>query len=192
MRIENCILKLPGCDMIIADQFYTSSSSGGATITAPPSWINSSLAVIFEKEYTKTITNYWPYNSTSTVPVVKKSGKLPTWAAAVIGVLCGLLVVVLFVGFWIYRRRKNRTQSAPVEEAKSAGTEERNLMDERGAMSPGPGPPSQSTGVETVPNSMISAATPITVESGGDAVYEMQGMLPKLFFPPSSLLLRND
>ena len=72
-----------------------------------------------------------------------------------------------------------------------------------GPASPGPGPVSSSTGMETVetarttqtagtqlsttqpsmtqastvPESLVSPVTPGTVESGGDALYEMHGML---------------
>lgn len=71
-----------------------------------------------------------------------------------------------------------------------------------GPASPGPGPVSSSTGMETaetvrtahttetqpsttqastLPDSHVSPATPGTVESGGDAVYEMHGMSMTFF-----------
>lgn len=61
-------------------------------------------------------------------------------------------------------------------------TEVRQLMYGSGPTSPIPGPQSTSTGMETAANessvqdSMLSSASPHTVESGGGTVYEMQGM----------------
>ena len=154
-----------------------SSSSGGATTTAPSSWTNSSLAGIFDKKYTKNIASYWPYDNLSGSTDTAKSSRFPTWAAAVIGVLCGLLVVALLVGYWYHHGRRNKHELPLVEEAKSVDTPGgTNLIYEGNPTSPGPGPASEATGVETVPDSMISSATPVTVESGGDAVYEMHGM----------------
>ncbi|KAJ5677548.1 uncharacterized protein N7477_003181 [Penicillium maclennaniae] len=85
----------------------------------------------------------------------KQGSKIPSWAAAIIA-----------------------PQPAPAEEPKPTDTEDHKLTDERGAISPRPGPPSHSTGVETTQNSSISAATPVTVESGGDAIYEIQDSSP--------------
>lgn len=173
---------------MIANQICKSSSSGGATTTAPSSWTNSSLAAIFEKKYT-----YWPYRIASTTTEDKKSGGFPSWAAAVIGVLSGLLIVGLLVGFWFHLRRRNQPLSASVQETKSAdNTEDTKTMHQISPTSPEPGPSSQSTGMETVQYSTISAATPVTVESGGDAIYEMQGMSQKLILSPLSTLATEN
>lgn len=153
------------------------SSSGGATTTAPSAWTNSSLAGIFDKKYIKNIATYWPYDSSSGSMDTTKSSRFPIWAAAVIGVLCGLLVVGLLVGYWYHSGHLNKHKPALVEEAKAIDTSGgANLICEGDPTSPGPGPASEATGVETVPDSLISSATPVTVESGGGAVYEMHGM----------------
>lgn len=181
------------CKILVANQICKSSSSGGATTIAPSSWTNSSLAAIFEKKYTKAITTFWPYRIASTTTEDRKSGGFPSWAAAVVGVLSGLLIVGLLVGFWCYRRRRNQPLSASVQETKSAdNTEDTKTMHQISPTSPEPGPPSQSTGMETVQYSTISAATPVTVESGGDAVYEMQGMSQKLVLSPLSTLTTEN
>jgi hypothetical protein len=190
---------------------YT-SSDGSATTTAPPSWTNSSLAGIFEKKYTKTIDTYWPYGSTSS-PSKKEGGGgggggFPGWAGAVIGVVLGLLIIAFLVGFWFYRRRRHRRQreKAANEKAENSSNPPE-WMYAGGPTSPGPGPVSSSTGVETtetsrthdsmmpsiaqsattqpstLQDSIISPLTPGTVESGGDEVYEMHGMnQPKQYY----------
>jgi hypothetical protein len=97
----------------------------------------------------------------------------------VIGVLCGLLVVALLVGPWYYHRRRNQRQTLPAEAAKVVDSmNDTGLTYDGGPTSPRSGPVSESTGMETVQDSMtaISSATPVTVELGGGAVYEMYGM----------------
>ncbi|KAJ5157735.1 uncharacterized protein N7482_008835 [Penicillium canariense] len=174
------------------------SATGGATTTAPSSWTNNSLAGIFDKKYSKTLTTYWPYNSanssssSSTATSDHKGSGFPKWAAAVIGVLCGILVVALLVGawwFWRRRRRQHRDSLQPTF-VKSDGateadsTEVRHLMYGGGPTSPVPGPRSTSTGMETgandssVHDSVLTSVSPRTVESGGDAVYEMHDSSP--------------
>jgi len=162
------------------------SASGGATTTAPSAWTNSSLAGIFDKKYTKTITSYWPYNTLSSAIQATKGRKFPVWAAAVIGVLLyGLLIAAIHAGLWYQRRRRRRRQPAPVEEKKEvvSTADDTKLIHQGGPTSPGPGPVSESTEPvsettvpETVQGSMVSSATPVTVESGGGTVYEMHGM----------------
>ncbi|KAJ6120146.1 hypothetical protein N7523_004426 [Penicillium sp. IBT 18751x] len=76
--------------------------------------------------------------------------------------------------FGFYRRHKIQPQRASAEEPERMDTDNHKLTDERGATSPGPSPASHSTGVETTQISSMSAATPVTVESGGDAIYEIQ------------------
>ncbi|KAJ5355145.1 uncharacterized protein N7496_012357 [Penicillium cataractarum] len=171
------------------------SSSGGATTTKPSSWTNSSLAAIFDKKYSKTITTYWPYNSTNTTSTdtsTHKSGGLPKWAAAVIGVLVGLFVVALLLfGWWFWRRRRRqRPESVTPSFGKTPGareadsTEVRQLMYGSGPTSPMPGPQSTSTGLESrvnessVQDSVQTSVSPRTVESGGGTVYEMQDSSP--------------
>lgn len=77
-----------------------------------------------------------------------------------IGVLCGLFLVALLIGYCYHRGRRNKHTSALVEEAKAVGTRgATNLTYEGDPTSPRSGPASE-----------------VTVESGGDAVYEMHGM----------------
>ncbi|OJJ45849.1 hypothetical protein ASPZODRAFT_133721 [Penicilliopsis zonata CBS 506.65] len=173
-------------DLVIAQ--IGGNSSGGATTTAPSSWTNTSLAKIFDTSYNKTITTYWPYgtsDTTTTSTSDHKSDGLPHWAAAVIGVVCGLVVVALLVWFWFYRRRRHQRRVAEAEAVKETGTTEQpKWMYGSGPMAPGPGPKSTSTAVETVANestaddSVATAATPGTVESGGGVLYEMHDSSP--------------
>ncbi|KGO53221.1 Galactose oxidase/kelch, beta-propeller [Penicillium expansum] len=195
------------------------NSDGGATATAPESWTNSSLAGVFGKKYSKSIETYWPYNSTSgntstsaSTQDHKGSSGFPGWAGGVIGAVLGLLVIAILAGLWFYRRRQRQRKSAEVE-SEAAGAEPKSRPPEwmyaGGLASPGPGPVSSSTGMETaetvrtthttgtqpstaqqsitqpsitqastVPDSLVSPATPGTVESGGDALYEMHDSSP--------------
>lgn len=162
-------------------QFY--SSSGGATTTGPSSWTNSSLEAIFNAKYTKTISTYWPYNTDSSTPTNHK--KFPTWAAAVIGVLCGLLVIGLIILAWFCLRRRQRRQLEKDEVAhETDGREHLTSMYGGGPTSPIAGPRSASTGLETsvgvgtIQESIDTSASPGTVESGGGAVHELHGMSP--------------
>ncbi|KAJ5963440.1 Galactose oxidase/kelch beta-propeller [Penicillium vulpinum] len=194
------------------------NSNGGATITAPSSWTNSSLSEIFVKKYGKSIETYWPYNSTnstngnSTAGVSTQDdnggGGFPGWAGGVIGAVLGLLVIAILAWFFFYRRRRRQREAAEPETG--AGAKETKgtsgnpeWMYASGPASPGPGPLSTSTGRETadtqtaqsmgtgrsatqpsmtqastVPDSIVSPATPGTVESGGGALYEMHDSSP--------------
>ncbi|CRL18927.1 Galactose oxidase/kelch, beta-propeller [Penicillium camemberti] len=195
------------------------NSDGGASTTAPTSWTNSSLAGIFDKKYSKTIETYWPYNSTSGNSSTSSStqdhnggGGFPGWAGGVIGAVLGVLIIAILAGLWFYRRRQRQRKSAEAEsEAADAGPKNRppEWMYASGPASPGPGPVSSSTGMETaetvrtthttatqpsttqqsitqpsitqastLPDSLVSPATPGTVESGGDALYEMHDSSP--------------
>lgn len=116
-----------------------------------------------------------------------------------------LLIIAFLAGLFFYRRRHRQRESAEAE-AEAAEAEPKNRPPEwmyaSGPASPGPGPVSSSTGMETaetvrttqttatqpstapastVPDSLVSPATPGTVESGGDAVYEMHGMSMTFF-----------
>ncbi|KAF7524962.1 hypothetical protein PCG10_005313 [Penicillium crustosum] len=203
----------------IVTKLIGGNSDGGASTTAPPSWTNSSLAGIFDKKYSKTIETYWPYNSTSGNSSTSSStqdhsggGGFPSWAGGVIGAVLGLLIIAILVGLWFYRRRQRQRKSAEAE-SEAANAEPKNRPPEwmygSGPASPGPGPVSSSTGMETaetvrtthttgtqpstaqqsinqpsitqastLPDSVISPATPGTVESGGDALYEMHDSSP--------------
>lgn len=166
------------------------SSSGSATTTAPSSWTNSSLEGIFNTKYTKTISTYWPYNTTSTDSSTTSTNssttthhkKFPTWAAAVIGVLCGLLVIGLILLAWFCLRRRQRRQLEKQEDIhETDGREHLTSMYGGGPTSPIAGPRSASTGQETsvgvgtIQDSLDTSASPGTVESGGGAVHEMHG-----------------
>ncbi|OQE91861.1 hypothetical protein PENNAL_c0008G05576 [Penicillium nalgiovense] len=181
------------------------NSDGGATTTTPSSWTNSSLEGIFDKKYGKKVETYWPYNSnSSSASTQDHSGGsgFPNWAGGVIGAVLGLLVIAIIAGLFFYRRRHRQRESAEAE-AEAAEAEPKNRPAEwmyaSGPASPGPGPVSSSTGIETaetvrttqtsatqpsitqastVPDSLVSPATPGTVESGGDALYEMHDSSP--------------
>lgn len=161
------------------------SSSGGATTTSPSSWTSSTLEDIFQTKYTNSIATYWPFAASKTSESKIASGGLPSWAPPVIGVLCGLFGIALLVaGFFTYRHQRRRSQRSLIlsQNAKELeNSEDRKLMYAGGPASPGPGPVSNSTGVETganvstVQDSIDTSVSPRTVESGGDAVYEMHG-----------------
>ncbi|CAG8891175.1 unnamed protein product [Penicillium egyptiacum] len=186
------------------------NSDGGATTTTPSSWTNNSLEAIFGKKYGKTVETYWPYNSTSgSASTQDHSGGsgFPNWAGGVIGAVLGLLVIAILAGLFFYRRRHRQRESREAEsEAAEAEPKDRppEWVYASGPTSPGPGPVSSSTGMETaetirtthttgtqpstaqpsitqastVPDSLVSPATPGTVESGGDALYEMHDSSP--------------
>ncbi|KAF7712869.1 Uncharacterized protein PECH_001977 [Penicillium ucsense] len=173
------------------------SSSGGATKTAPETWNNSTLATIFSKPYSKTIRDYWPYGVVNGTQANKPSEQsehhFPKWAAAVLGILLGLLVTgAIAFGLWFWRRRQQqREDSLPPSFGKTNGpreadsTEVRHLMYGAGPTSPRPGPQSTSTGRQTeitapssIQCSFLTSISPRTVESGGGAVHEMQDSSP--------------
>ncbi|KAJ5934534.1 hypothetical protein N7466_004081 [Penicillium verhagenii] len=173
-------------------------SSGGATVTSPSSWTNSSLEGIFSTKYTKTISTYWPYNTTSTDTTTTHHKKFPTWAAAVIGVLCGLLVIgLIIVALWFWLRRRQRRQAAKDDPVihETDGRQRLTSMYGGGPTSPIQGPTSISTGQETsigigtIQESIDTSASPGTVESGGGAVHEMQDAMQNL---PANLFLPVD
>ncbi|KAJ6016977.1 hypothetical protein N7451_000356 [Penicillium sp. IBT 35674x] len=171
-------------DLLIAQ--IGGDSSGGATTTAPSSWTNSSLEGILNTKYTKTISTYWPYNTTSTdSSTTTHHKKFPTWAAAVIGVLCGLLVIGLILLAWFCLRRRQKRQLERQEEVhETDGRERLTSMYGGGPTSPIAGPRSVSTGQETsvgvgtIQESIDTSASPGTVESGGGAVHEMHDSSP--------------
>ncbi|KAJ5502111.1 Galactose oxidase/kelch beta-propeller [Penicillium fimorum] len=190
------------------------NSDGGATATGPSSWTNSSLEAVFGKKYSKAIKTYWPYNSTSNDTSTSGSAEdhhggsgFPSWAGGVIGAVLGVLIIAVLVGLFFLRRR-HRKRKATEAESEAMEAKNRNSRPEwmyaSGPASSGPGPVSESTGMETtetgqtmqtsptqrsatqpsmtqastVPDSLISPATPGTVESGGGALYEMHDSSP--------------
>ncbi|KAJ9489742.1 hypothetical protein VN97_g3524 [Penicillium thymicola] len=206
--------KVPG----VVTKLIGGNSDGDASTTAPASWTNSSLAGIFDKKYSKTIETYWPYDSASGNSSTSSSnqghngGGFPGWAGGVIGAVLALLIIAILAGLWFYRRRQRQRKSAEAE-SEAADAEPKNRPPEwmyaSGPASPGPGPVSSSTGMETaetvrtthttatqpstaqqsitqpsitqastLPDSIVSPATPGTVESGGDALYEMHDSSP--------------
>ncbi|KAF4167415.1 hypothetical protein CNMCM6936_005031 [Aspergillus lentulus] len=101
-------------------------SKGGATKVSPTSWTNSSLADVLKTKYTKTISTWYPYNSTTSssptiAPVPDKGSRFPRWAGAIIGVILGLLLVAGAVIFWYLRRRRkvHESQSTSEQSARS-------------------------------------------------------------------------
>ncbi|KAJ5787340.1 hypothetical protein N7457_002330 [Penicillium paradoxum] len=191
----------------IVTQSIGGDSKGGATTTAPSSWTNSSLAKIFDKKYDKKTETYWPYNSTNSTDSTgnastaddKKSDGFPGWAGGVIGAVLAVLIIAILAGLWFYRRRKQQRKAAEAKFTEEETTERpTEWMYGSGPVSPGPGPVSASSGRETLqtsatqpstmqpsitqastlPDSIVSPATPGTVESGGDALYEMHDSSP--------------
>ncbi|KAJ5811013.1 Galactose oxidase/kelch beta-propeller [Penicillium robsamsonii] len=98
------------------------NSDGGATVTAPSSWTNSSLGTVFGKKYSKIVKTYWPYNSTSndtsaSGSVEDHNGRsgFPSWAGGVIGAVLGLLIIAVLVGLFFLRRRHRKRKAAEAE-----------------------------------------------------------------------------
>ncbi|KAJ5373471.1 hypothetical protein N7517_005477 [Penicillium concentricum] len=125
---------------------------------------------------------------------------------AVLGLLTIAVLVGLFFLRRRHRQRKAAEAESEATEAKSRNSHPE-WMYSSGPVSPGPGPVSESTGRETtetghtiqtmqttptqrsttqpsmtqastIPDSLISPATPGTVESGGGALYEMHDSSP--------------
>ncbi|KAJ5724928.1 hypothetical protein N7493_006656 [Penicillium malachiteum] len=173
-------------DILIAE--IGGDASGGATTTSPGTWDNSSLAGIFDTKYTKTITSYYPYNTTTTTDTSTSSGGkgFAKWKAAVIGVLVGLFVVgLIVVGLWFWlRRRQRRELEKEPRPSEADGTERLTSMYGGGPVSPVAGPQSVSTGQETSlgaytgHESVSTSVSPGTVESGGGIVHEMHDSSP--------------
>ncbi|KAJ5444901.1 Galactose oxidase/kelch beta-propeller [Penicillium cf. griseofulvum] len=172
------------------------NSDGGATITAPSSWTNSSLAEVFGKKYGKTIETYWPYNSTGNNTSASNSVEdyngrsgFPSWAGGVIGAVLGLLIIAVLAGLFFFadvtvNARLQKLNRKP-QRLKAIKVTQTGCM--RAAQPPlDPGQylnrlsttqPSV-TQASSVLDSLVSPATPGTVESGGDALYEMHDSSP--------------
>ncbi|KAL5334700.1 hypothetical protein BJX70DRAFT_377460 [Aspergillus crustosus] len=165
-------------------------ANGDATRTSPESWTNTSLADVFSASYTNTIARWYPYNSTtnnnSTTTSIPNSGGggggFPAWAGALIGVLLALLIIAGLVGFWFFRRRKNKGTGRRQSEV--SGRSSRIMQwAHAGAFSPpGPKDPENSTivsggfGAEsTVAPSVTTGLSRPTAEAGSEPVYEMHG-----------------
>ncbi|EAW25695.1 uncharacterized protein NFIA_045140 [Aspergillus fischeri NRRL 181] len=160
-------------------------SKGGATKVSPTSWTNSSLADVFKTKYNKTISTWYPYNSTissspTIAPVPDKGSNFPKWAGAIIGVILGLLLITAAVIFWCLRRRRKLRESQSTSE-QSARSWILRWMHSGGSTTgvPKSGDTTASTGYSAFANdSTITPATavsPRSVEAGGDPVYEMLG-----------------
>ncbi|KAF7158140.1 hypothetical protein CNMCM5623_002806 [Aspergillus felis] len=160
-------------------------SKGGATKVSPTSWTNSSLADVFKTKYTKTISTWYPYNSTTSssptiTPVPATGSSFPRWAGAIIGVIVGLLLISGVVIFWCVRRRRKLQESQSTSE-QSARPWILRWMHTGGSTTgvPKSGDATASTGYSAFADeSNITPATavsPWSVEAGGDPVYEMLG-----------------
>ncbi|KAI9740527.1 MAG: hypothetical protein M1834_005108 [Cirrosporium novae-zelandiae] len=97
-------------------------SNGGATVVAPSSWANDSLSSLFKSKYTKTITTWYPYNSstsspTPTLSILRTSSTLPEWVPPVLGVVVGLVIIsiILLCSFYYRRRLCLRRQSTATD-----------------------------------------------------------------------------
>lgn len=146
---------------------YFNSPSGGATLTSPVSWTNTSLRDVFAAKYNKPIATWYQdrdnttsdNNTTTDAP----SSSFPPWGGGLIGGLLGLLAVVLAIGaaFWLQRRRKTREGTSP-QDQKQGEKKEQTELSSNGAV---------STAAELgVPGSHSTA------EAGSWPVYEMNGM----------------
>ncbi|KZF25427.1 hypothetical protein L228DRAFT_280669 [Xylona heveae TC161] len=94
--------------------------NGSATRLSPAAWDNSDLSGLFSTKYTKTITTYYPYpsiNETSTpapphtnitiASPSKSHNGVPSWAAAVLGVILGLVfLIAIITAILLWRRRR--------------------------------------------------------------------------------------
>lgn len=167
------------------------SADGGATMTEPESWTNSSLADVFGTTYSKTIETYYPYESsatptTTTVAGGGGGGGFPGWAGAIIGVVLGVLLIAGALAFFFIRRRRKR--GARRQSEVSGITSRVANWVNAGAFGPTSKDPENSTivsgditsGSTAVPESSIIAPPPpmsqATQEVAGDPVYEMHGM----------------
>ncbi|RHZ56808.1 hypothetical protein CDV55_105437 [Aspergillus turcosus] len=160
-------------------------SKGGATKVSPTSWTNSSLADVFNTKYTKTISTWYPYNSTTIssptiVPIPDKGSSFPSWAGAIIGVILGLLLITAAVIFWCLRRRRKLHESQSTSE-QSAGSWILRWMHTGGSTTgvSKSGDPSASTGCSAfadesniTPSTAVSPRS-VELEAGGVPVYEM-------------------
>ncbi|PKX88951.1 uncharacterized protein P174DRAFT_471381 [Aspergillus novofumigatus IBT 16806] len=160
-------------------------SRGGATKVSPTSWTNSSLADLFKTKYTKTISTWYPYNSTTSgsptiAPVADKGSSFPRWAGAIIGVILGLLLITAAAIFWCLRRRRKLHESRSTSEQSARSWILRWIH--TGGLTTGvpkSGDTTASTGHSAFANNSnitpATAVSPRSVEAGGDPVYEMLG-----------------
>jgi len=164
------------------------SADGGATKTEPETWINSTLADVFEKQYSKTIETHYPYESSATPTPTSVSGGggggFPRWAGAVIGVVLGVLLIAGVLAFFFIRRRRKR--GARRQSEVSGITSRVANWVNAGAFGPASKDPENSTilsgditsGSTAVgPESSVNAPpmAQATQEVAGDPVYEMHG-----------------
>ncbi|KAL4951657.1 hypothetical protein BDW69DRAFT_169587 [Aspergillus filifer] len=161
-------------------------ASGGATKTSPDSWTTSSLADVFERSYTKTITTYYPYNKTNTTTTISVPNDdgggsgFPGWAGAIIGVVLGVALLVGIFAFWFVRRRR---KGARRQSEASRGSRVMKWVHAGAFAPPEPKEPDTSTTISGGFTNESTVASPeptapvttITAEAAGDPVYEMQG-----------------
>ncbi|GFF58203.1 kelch repeat-containing protein 2 [Aspergillus udagawae] len=162
-------------------------SKGGATKVSPASWTNSSLADVFKNKYTKTISTWYPYNSTASnsptitpVPAPDKGSSFPSWAGAIIGVILGLILITAAVIFWCVRRRRRPHDSQSTSEQSRRSWILRWMHAGGGTTGvPKSSDTTASTGYSAAANepniTPATAVSPWSVEAGGDPVYEMLG-----------------
>lgn len=169
-------------------QSNSDSADGGATKTEPETWINSTLADVFEKKYSKTIETHYPYETSATPTTTAASGGggggFPRWAGAVIGVVLGVLLIAGVLAFFFIRRRRKR--GARRQSEVSGITSRVANWVNAGAFGPASKDPENSTivsgditsGSTAVGHESLLNAPPMaqaTQEVAGDPVYEMHG-----------------
>ncbi|KAG0126675.1 hypothetical protein HOY82DRAFT_614554 [Tuber indicum] len=113
------------------------TETGGANVT-PSSWNSSEIQDLFGIKYTKTVKNYWPYQSVSgtptTLPTVsgnvvapEKSGNgMPSYVPPLLGAILGLLVLITILCAILFCLRRRRAQKKRLQSDSAASTVRKN------------------------------------------------------------------
>jgi hypothetical protein len=162
------------------------SANGNATMTAPSSWNDDTLAAIFQSKYPKTITTYYPYSLSSSS---SRTG-MPSWAGVVIGVLIAVLVIGILLASWFLRRRC-RPHGGHEQGSDSSHGKHRKWMvwTKLPASDPSVSPSSQhvverptTTDLDGTTSATSAGLTPSPIagrhESGGEPIHELERRSP--------------
>ncbi|PWW76820.1 hypothetical protein C7212DRAFT_344289 [Tuber magnatum] len=114
------------------------TEKGGASAT-PSSWNSSEIQDLFGIKYTKTIKNYWPYQSVSGpstnppvvngtfVPDPNKSGNgMPSYVPPLLGAILGLLVLITVLCAILFCLRRKRAERRRLQSDSAASTVRKN------------------------------------------------------------------
>jgi hypothetical protein len=171
---------------------------GGADITAPTTWSNTSMAALFAAPYDNTkIKNWYPFAASKTVSInptvnttqsslptatsttpTADSSSTPTWLAPVLGVVLGLVffsTLVVLILLW-RRRRLLRKQS-------QTSTDHRRILSwVRGADEKSAGIGSDNSSAPPYEEVVESPLSRVVVsEAASNEVHEMPGKLFSAF-----------